>query len=107
MPGKKFQRTVEDFTCEHCSTHVKGTGYTNHCPKCLWSKHVDRNPGDRAEGCSALMEPIRLEGTTPRYRIVHRCVRCKIERRNDVAQNDSNDAIVAIAKKNASSMYMR
>lgn len=23
--------------CEHCSAEVLGTGYTNHCPKCLWS----------------------------------------------------------------------
>ena len=98
---KKFQRTIEDFTCEHCGEFVKGTGYTNHCPKCLWSKHVDKNPGDRAEACCGMMEPTRLEGTTPHYRIVHRCVRCKMERKNDIAKNDSNEAIIALATKAA------
>lgn len=44
---KHFTKTVEDFICAHCGTHVRGNGYTNHCPECLWSKHVDNNPGDR------------------------------------------------------------
>ena len=43
-----FTRKVEDFTCEHCGREVHGNGYTNHCPHCLHSKHVDVNPGDRA-----------------------------------------------------------
>ena len=60
-PPKKFQRTIEDFTCEQCNFAVKGNGYTNHCPKCLWSKHVDVNPGDRAATCGGLMEPIGAE----------------------------------------------
>ncbi|MFA6992594.1 MAG: RNHCP domain-containing protein, partial [Candidatus Gracilibacteria bacterium] len=42
MP-KRFSRTIEDFVCEKCGAKVKGDGYTNHCPKCLWSKHVDIN----------------------------------------------------------------
>lgn len=98
---KKFQRTIEDFTCEHCGAPVVGTGYTNHCPHCLWSKHVDINPGDRSAGCLGLMEPIRIEGTAARFRIVHRCTRCVLERRNDVAANDEPDALVAIAQKAA------
>lgn len=99
MDTPKFQRYIEDFTCEHCGAEVKGTGYTNHCPKCLWGKHVDVNPGDRAEACGGMMEPIRVEGTTPRYTLVHRCVRCKAERRNMVAEADDGDAIVAVAKR--------
>ena len=43
---KKFQRKVEDFICEKCGTKNIGNGFTNHCFKCLWSKHVDINPGD-------------------------------------------------------------
>ncbi len=99
MPTKKFQRNEEDFVCEKCGARVKGNGYTNHCPKCLWSKHVDVNPGDRAESCGGMMEPIVLEGTTPKYRILHRCQKCRIERRNDVAKNDDNDALVTLASK--------
>ncbi|MBU3901416.1 RNHCP domain-containing protein, partial [Patescibacteria group bacterium] len=47
MQSKKFQRKIEDFVCGHCGPKIKGTGYTDHCPKCLWSQHVDVNPGDR------------------------------------------------------------
>ncbi len=92
-----FKRTVEDFTCEHCGTAVTGDGYTNHCPKCLWSKHVDVEPGDRAAVCGGMMEPIALEGTTPNYRIVQCCLRCKVERRVTVAKDDDMHAVLAIA----------
>jgi hypothetical protein len=56
MQSRKFQRTREDFTRERCRTFVKGGGYTNHCPECLWSKHVDVNPGDRQATCQGLKE---------------------------------------------------
>lgn len=55
MTKKNFIHCQEDFVCEVCGTKVKGTSYTNHCPNCLWSKHVDQNvPGDRAELCHGL-----------------------------------------------------
>jgi hypothetical protein len=97
MQEKRFQRRIEDFTCEHCGAAVHGDGYTNHCPKCLWSKHVDVNPGDRAEACGDMMEPIRLEGSSPDYRIVHRCTRCGVERRVGVNKNDDTMTILALA----------
>lgn len=97
METKKFQRTKEDFTCEHCGAKVTGNGYTNHCPRCLWSKHVDVHPGDRAAACLGMMEPIALEGSTPDYRIVQRCVRCNIERRISVSADDDIDAVAALA----------
>ena len=38
-------------------------GYScrNHCPNCLYSKHVDKNPGDRQEDCHGMLEPIGIE----------------------------------------------
>lgn len=92
-----FVKKVEDFTCEHCGAEVHGTGYTNHCPRCLWSKHVDTTPGDRAESCGGMMRPIALEGTTPHYRIVHKCMRCGAIRRVDVAATDDPAALIALA----------
>ena len=93
-----FTRRIEDFTCEHCGHAVRGNGYTNHCPQCLWSKHVDVSPGDRAETCGGLMEPIALEGTSPAYRIVHRCTRCGKERRVGVTFEDSSEALIVLAQ---------
>ena len=74
--GRKFQKRKEDFTCDHCGLAVSGTGYTNHCPRCLWGKHVDVHPGDRAATCGGLMEPIGVSLEHGSYRILHRCVAC-------------------------------
>jgi hypothetical protein len=97
MPGKRFQSRIENFTCEHCGMRVSGGGYTNHCPRCLWSKHEDVNPGDRAAACAGMMEPIAIEGASPRYRIIHRCLRCGMTRPNGVGPDDSPEAVIAIA----------
>lgn len=94
-----FTRTIEDFTCGHCGTHVTGDGYTNHCPCCLWSRHVDISPGDRAQSCGAMMEPVALEGSTPDYVIVHRCEKCGAVRRVRVSPADDPEAVVALAGK--------
>jgi len=96
-----FERRTEDFVCEKCGTRVEGNGYTNHCPTCLWSKHVDIHPGDRAEKCGGMMRPVRVEGTATRYRIVHHCLQCGKERIVDTAPGDSKDALVALAGRQA------
>lgn len=97
-----FQKRVEDFTCEHCGAGVRGSGFTNHCPKCLWSKHVDIEPGDRRETCGGMMEPIALEGSTPQYRLVHQCTRCGTRRPVHIADTDDKTALLAIAGRNNS-----
>ena len=97
MQEKKFKRTREDFTCEHCGKQVRGTGYTNHCPRCLWSKHVDINPGDRRAECQGLMEPVSLETKAGGYIIVHRCAKCGHEKRNKTSPNDDYEAILKLS----------
>lgn len=93
-----FTRTKENFTCEHCGTAIIGNGYTNHCPHCLWSKHVDVSPGDRAAECRGMMDPIRVETDGGGYAIIHRCQRCGVEKKNRVAAEDEVSAITAIMK---------
>lgn len=97
MMTKKFQRTKEDFTCEKCGLIVKGSGYTNHCPRCLWSKHVDVNPGDRQAACQGLMEPVGVELKGGEYTILHRCTRCGFEKRNKASKDDNFDAILHLS----------
>ncbi|MFH1111529.1 MAG: RNHCP domain-containing protein [Patescibacteria group bacterium] len=91
---KKFTRTTEDFVCSQCGFLIKGTGYTSHCPKCLWSKHVDNNPGDRACSCRGMMEPVGVEQKSQTYRIIHHCVKCGVEKRNKVVKADDYDTIL-------------
>ena len=98
--GKRFLRRIEDFVCEHCGHKTKGSGYTNHCPKCLWSKHVDINPGDRMSTCLGLMEPVEVQTKKGKYVIVHRCLKCNLKKRNKMAENDNFNEIVRIASLN-------
>lgn len=101
MKSPKFQRRVEDFTCGHCGKQVIGDGFTNHCPVCLWSKHVDINPGDRAETCQGLMQPVAVVSQTGSYRILFRCTHCGIERWNKAAPEDDFEMLLKIAREQA------
>lgn len=96
---KKFQRTIEDFTCEHCGRAVIGNGYTNHCPNCLYSKHVDIQPGDRESECGGLMTPVALEMRGEDFRLTHRCNECGFEKKNNVAPEDKREELYELAKK--------
>ena len=94
--AKLFQRKIEDFKCENCGFDVIGNGYTNHCPKCLWSKHVDINPGDRAESCGGLMKPVSVLKKGGNYVLSHLCIKCSLKRPVNSAKDDDFDAIVGI-----------
>ena len=94
---KKFQRKIEDFVCENCGCGVKGDGYTNHCPKCLWSKHVDVNPGDREEKCGGMMKPVKGLFKKGVNIIIHKCLKCAFERKNKISGKDNFDVLVKIS----------
>jgi hypothetical protein len=95
--GKKFQRTTEDFTCEWCGSKVKGTGYTDHCPNCLCSKHVDVNPGDRANPCNGKMVPKSAVYQGGVFRISYLCLRCGEERSIKAAEEDNKDLLIQLS----------
>lgn len=96
-----FKKKKEDFICEHCNVYVVGNGYTNHCPKCLWSKHVDVNPGDRASTCGGSMEPISVEVSGGEYSVIHECVNCKYRKKNKVSPEDDFDVILGITQQSS------
>jgi hypothetical protein len=98
--AKHFVKVKEDFVCEHCGFRVKGTGYTNHCPNCLWSKHVDEEvPGDRQSKCLGLMEPIGVRVNPQQYLITHQCQKCGKRMNNKSAKNDNFEVILDLSKK--------
>lgn len=99
MADVKFIKLKENFKCEHCGFFVEGTGYTNHCPECLWSKHVDINPGDRAESCGGMMEPIEIEIKSGNFDIIHQCQKCGAVKKNKVAEDDSSDVLVNLSEE--------
>jgi hypothetical protein len=100
----------QGFTCRHCNLYVPcapiiaGVQNRNHCPGCLWSRHLDGlSAGDRLAGCRATMRPIGL--TTKRSRnkyaserdgelmIIHQCTVCLKVVINRIAADDSAAAI--------------
>lgn len=91
---KTFQKRIEDFVCEHCGESVRGDGYTNHCPHCFWSKHVDVHPGDRAANCGGLMAPKHLVHEKGEYILTHACVRCGYKKRNKLSANTSVENVL-------------
>ena len=93
----KFTRNKEDFVCEVCGQQVHGDGYTNHCPTCLASKHVDVNPGDRACSCHGIMAPISYELRHGKEYVIHKCEKCGHTRANKVVKEDSRVALRAVA----------
>lgn len=102
MPtAKKFTRVIEDFVCGKCGFEVVGRGFTNHCPKCLWSRHVDINPGDRAAECGGMMEPVSVMIEKDGYAIRHRCVVCRYEKKNRAGEDDDFEELLKVAKNNA------
>lgn len=76
---------------------MRGDGFTNHCPKCLYSKHVDVFPGDRAEQCGGLMKPVASGESGGEWFVVHRCQKCNKEKTNKVSKDDDFDELVKIS----------
>lgn len=88
---KRFTKNDGGFVCAHCGREVAPLKYSsrNHCPYCLFSLHVDVNPGDRACGCGGLMYPISVV-PHPRHGFVitHKCSVCGKTGRNKCASDD-------------------
>lgn len=91
----------ENFTCENCGNKVNKLNYTarDHCPYCLCSKHVDINPGDRANKCKGLLKPTDIEKFKDTYKIIYKCDKCGIEHKNIMANDDNMDLIIELSKK--------
>lgn len=102
--GRPRHTRNDTFRCRHCKLIVgpihSGGHQRNHCPHCLWSRHVDdRTPGDRASACGGSMAPV---GTFTRPKgesvIVHRCQSCGFERHNRIAGDDAFDLVAGLPR---------
>ena len=94
-----FIKKIENFVCENCGIEVVGNGYTNHCPKCLWSKHVDVDPGDRQQPCGGLMRPVDLYFKKGEWIITHRCELCGFTRNDHLREEDDFNEAVRLEKE--------
>lgn len=91
----------EEFICENCKKKVKKLGYTarDHCPNCLYSKHVDINPGDRNNPCMGMLKPIEIEKFKNSFKIIYKCEKCNEKHKNIMANDDNMDLIIELSKK--------
>jgi ribosome biogenesis GTPase / thiamine phosphate phosphatase len=90
------------FSCVHCGAPVApesfGTEHRNHCPRCLWSLHLDDHPGDRAAGCSGHMEPVAVwVRKGGEWALIHRCRECGALRSNRIAGDDNEALLLSLA----------
>ncbi|MCZ6836189.1 MAG: RNHCP domain-containing protein [Planctomycetota bacterium] len=100
--SRKSRPDSKGFTCIHCRTPVPGTSYgtkhRNHCPGCLWSRHVDDEIGDRRSPCTQPMEPIgvaiRDDGE---WTLIHKCLGCGMLRTNRIAGDDRELSLLSLA----------
>lgn len=96
---KQFTKRDEEFVCEHCGKKVSKLGYTSrdHCPYCLYSKHVDNMPGDREEDCKGLLKPVQVELDSKKgYVIIYKCEKCGAIRKNKAAVDDDKDLLIKL-----------
>ena len=99
MDNKRFKMIDENFMCDVCKREVQKLNYTarDHCPYCLSSKHVDINPGDRAANCGGVLIPIDIEKSKKdSLKIIYKCDKCGIIKKNRVADDDDYDLILQI-----------
>jgi hypothetical protein len=91
------------FRCRNCRldvpTHALGSAHRNHCPNCLWSRHLDDDsPGDRAADCGSLMEPIAISVRGDgEWVLVHRCTGCDELHLNRTAADDNPLMLLRLA----------
>jgi DNA-directed RNA polymerase subunit RPC12/RpoP len=92
------------FICKHCGKEVAreapGTRNRNHCPYCLYSRHVDVSRGDRRSKCGGMMKPVGIVSRPDGEKlIVHQCQGCGFISKNRVAGDDNEEIIEDLLKR--------
>jgi hypothetical protein len=113
-----YKRRIAEqgFTCKHCRNYVtchmlfSGVQNRNHCPYCLWSRHLDLyEAGDRLAACKAQMQPVALalKQSHNKYArlgvgelmLIHQCTDCGKLSVNRIAADDDAAAVLEVYEK--------
>ena len=96
---KRFNMRDENFICEICGESIDKLNYSarDHCPYCLYSKHLDINPGDRLNNCLGMLKPIGIEKFKDKYKIIYKCQKCGEIHKNVSAIDDNIDEIIKLS----------
>jgi len=110
---RRQEQDAEGFRCAHCQVYVSanlrlaGVQHRNHCPYCLWSRHLDcLAAGDRLSACREKMKPVglALKISPKKYAspnggelmLVHECQGCGKISANRIAADDQAEAILEV-----------
>lgn len=113
-----------NFKCLQCGAFVSadreqsGVNNRNHCPNCLWSRHVDLSkPGDRKCECKSRMEPVGLsiKQSIKKYgnekqgelMLIHRCCGCEKFSINRIAADDNTLVIYDLFLKSEKNLVLK
>ena len=102
---QRTRRRGDSFRCRHCrldvSTEAPGTRHRNHCPTCLWSRHLDDDvPGDRDANCGSSMEPIAVSVRGDgEWVLIPRCTGCDELHLNRSAGDDTPLVLLRLATR--------
>ena len=100
MANTLFEKKDESFACANCGRQVAPLGYSsrNHCPFCLYSLHVDVNPGDRSSDCGGEMAPAAVTVSGKKgFVITHKCLRCGFARNNKSQKDDDINLLIKLS----------
>ncbi len=103
----------QGFRCNHCQalvygdTWISGVKNRNHCPYCLWSRHMDlHHAGDRLCACKAQMKPVGLamKNIHKKYgrecqgelMMIHLCTDCGKCSINRIASDDDAEMVYKV-----------
>jgi hypothetical protein len=108
----RYDQITSDFQCKHCrqfittDPSISGVNNRNHCPYCLWSRHMDlETAGDRLSACKGLMQPVglTLKESHKKYNrqhgelmIIHHCTECGKLSINRIAADDLNETLLQV-----------
>ncbi len=100
--GEPDASPMDGFECAHCGATIPqagaGSEHRNHCPRCLYSLHVDDVPGDRAACCGGAMEPVSVwVRRGGEWAIIHRCTQCGALHSNRIAADDNEALLLSLA----------
>jgi len=98
MQEKKFQKNNESFVCKNCGklTTAHPSSSRDHCMYCLYSLHVDINPGDRLNNCQGLLKPVGLRSKNGKEQIVYKCEKCSKTTFCIIAPDDDREEVVKL-----------
>ena len=93
-----FTKNDESFICLNCNKKVEKLKYTSrdHCNHCLYSVHVDIEPGDRLNECKGKLVPINIIQTAKKGKVIEYAnpkTFITINRKNNVEFKNLNSVI--------------